>query len=61
MWGYPWLTRFTIVAMLAIVAAMAVIPEQRVALIFGLVSVAVMLIAYALRLRFPVHRQGALP
>jgi len=61
MWGYPWLTRFTIIAMLAIVAAMAVIPEQRVALIFGLVSVAVMLIAYALRLRFPVHRQGALP
>jgi GABA permease len=59
MWGYPWLTRFTIAAMLAIVAAMAVIPEQRVALLFGLVSVAVLLIAYALRLRFPLHRQGA--
>ena len=59
MWGYPWLTRLTIVAMLAIVAAMAVIPEQRVALLFGLVSVAVLLTAYALRLRFPVHRQGA--
>jgi GABA permease len=61
MWGYPWLTRFTIAAMLAIVAAMAVIPEQRVALIFGLVSVAVLLLAYALRLKFPVRRQGALP
>jgi GABA permease len=60
MWGYPWLTRLTIAAMLAIVAAMAVIPEQRVALLFGLVSVAVLLIAYALRLRFSVHRQGAL-
>jgi GABA permease len=60
MWGYPWLTQLTIAAMLAIVAAMAVIPEQRVALLFGLVSVAVLLIAYALRLRFPVHRQGAL-
>jgi GABA permease len=60
MWGYPWLTRLTIVAMLAIVAAMAVIAEQRVALLFGLVSVAVLLIAYALRLRFPVPRQGAL-
>jgi GABA permease len=60
MWGYPWLTRLTIAAMLAIVAAMAVIPEQRIALIFGLVSVAVLLIAYALRLRFPLHRQGAL-
>jgi GABA permease len=60
MWGYPWLTRLTIAAMLAIVAAMAVIPEQRIALLFGLVSVAVLLIAYALRLRFPLHRQGAL-
>ena len=60
MWGYPWLTRFTIAAMLTIVAAMAVIPEQRVALLFGLVSVAVLLIAYALRLRLPLHRQGAL-
>jgi GABA permease len=59
MWGYPWLTRLTIAAMLAIVAAMAVIPEQRTALIFGLVSVAVLLIAYALRLRFLFHRQGA--
>jgi GABA permease len=60
MWGYPWLTRLTIAAMLAIVAAMAVIPEQRVALLFGLVSVAALLIAYALRLRFLPHRQGAL-
>jgi GABA permease len=59
MWGYPWLTRLTIAAMLTIVAAMAVIPEQRVALLFGLVSVAVLLIAYALRLRFALHRQGA--
>jgi len=61
MWGYPWLTRFTIAAMIAIVVAMAVIPEQRVALIFGLASVGVLLIAYTLRLRFSVHRQGALP
>ena len=60
MWGYPWLTRLTIAAMLAIVAAMAVIPEQRVALLFGLASVAALLIAYALRLRFLPHRQGAL-
>jgi len=59
MWGYPWLTRLTIAGMLAIVAAMAFIPEQRFALLFGLVSVVVLLIAYALRLRFPVHRQGA--
>jgi len=64
MWGYPWLTRVTIIAMLAIVAAMAVIPEQRTALLFGFLSVALLLIAFVLRrralLRFPVHRKGAL-
>jgi len=64
MWGYPWLTRLTIIAMLAIVAAMGVIPEQRVALLFGLLSVAVLLVAFVLRhralLRFPARRQGAL-
>jgi GABA permease len=49
MWGYPWLTRFTIAAMLAVVAAMAVIPEQRAPLVFGLLSAAVMLAAYGLR------------
>jgi len=38
-----------IVAMLAIVAAMSVIPEQRASLVFGLVSVVVLLSAYALR------------
>src|ERR1700756_109150 len=35
MWGYPYLTRIAIAGMLAILAAMAVIPEQRVALLFG--------------------------
>jgi GABA permease len=49
MWGYPYLTRLTIVAMLAIVAAMAFIPDQRAPLVFGLVSVLVLLAAYALR------------
>jgi GABA permease len=64
MWGYPWLTRLSIIAMLAIVAAMGVIPEQRVALVFGLLSVAVLLIAFFLRhralLKFSAQRQGAL-
>ncbi len=64
MWGYPWLTRLTIAAMLAIVAAMGVIPEQRVALLFGVLSVMVLLAAFLLRrralLRFTIHRQGAL-
>ena len=49
MWGYPWLTCITIAGMLAILAAMAVIPEQRVPLGFGLASLAALLAAYALR------------
>jgi len=49
MWGYPWLTLLAIVTMLAIVAAMSVIPEQRAPLAFGLVSVALLLCAYTLR------------
>ena len=49
MWGYPWLTRVAIVGMLAILAAMAVIPAQRVSLGFGLVSAAILLGAWLLR------------
>ena len=49
MWGYPWLTCVAIAGMLAILAAMAVISEQRIPLAFGLVSAAVMLAIYALR------------
>jgi GABA permease len=49
MWGFPHLTRFAIVAMLAIVVAMALIPDQRAPLVFGIVSVIVLLVAYALR------------
>jgi GABA permease len=64
MWGYPWLTRLTIAGMLAIVAAMGVIREQRVALLFGVVSAAVLLGAFVLRrralLRFTIQREGAL-
>jgi GABA permease len=59
MWGYPWLTRFAILAMLAIVAAMAVIPKQRAALLFGLISVGVLLCAYALRRASQVRPQVA--
>jgi GABA permease len=57
MWGYPWLTRVAIVGMLAILTAMAVIPEQRVSLGFGLVSAAILLAAYLVRaaLRRPVR------
>jgi len=46
------------VAMLAIVAAMSVIPEQRAALAFGLVSVVVLLSVYALRRLVRVQAQA---
>jgi len=49
MWGYPWLTRIAIVGMVAILAAMAVIRDQRVSLGFGLASAAALLGAYLLR------------
>jgi GABA permease len=49
MWFYPHLTRFAILLMLLIVAAMGFIPDQRAPLIFGLVSVAVLLAAFGVR------------
>jgi GABA permease len=49
MWGYPYLTVFAILAMLAIVVAMAFIPDQRLPLLFGLASAAVMCLGYLLR------------
>jgi GABA permease len=52
MWGYPYLTVLAIVAMLAIITAMAFIPDQRAPLLFGLVSAAVMMLGYVARRRF---------
>ena len=52
MWGYPYLTALAISAMLAIVTAMAFIPAQRTALLFGVISALAMLAAYFLRRRF---------
>lgn len=51
MWGYPYLSWVAIVAMLAIVAAMAFIPDQRAPLLFGVVSTVVMLLGYVLSRR----------
>ena len=51
MWAYPYLTWVAIVAMLAIVAAMAFIPDQRTPLVFGIVSVLVLLVGYLFRRR----------
>lgn len=52
MWGYPYLTYLTIAAMVAIVVAMAFIPEQRTPLILGIVSLVVLLVAYVPRSRW---------
>lgn len=49
MWAFPKLTWVAIVAMLAIVAAMGFIEEQRAPLLFGIASVALMLGGYGLR------------
>ncbi len=56
MWGFPHLTRFAIGLMLLIVAAMAIIPDQRAPLIFGLISVVVLLAAYSARHRLRSRR-----
>jgi len=52
MWAYPYLTHVAIVGMLGIVLAMAFIPEQRTPLLFGLISLGVLLVSFGLRVRF---------
>jgi len=52
MWAYPYLTYLAIAGMLAILLAMAFIPEQRTPLIFGVASLAILLVAFILRTRF---------
>jgi GABA permease len=52
MWAYPYLTYLAIAGMLAILLAMAFIPEQRVPLLFGVASLGMLLIGYGLRVRF---------
>jgi GABA permease len=52
MWGYPYLTYLTIASMLCILLAMAFIPEQRIPLIFGILSLCILLLAFGLRQRF---------
>jgi GABA permease len=55
MWCYPGLTIVAIVMMLAIVAAMAFIPDQRLPLLFGIASALIMLAGYGLRRRLGVQ------
>jgi GABA permease len=52
MWAYPYLTYLAIAGMLGIVLAMGFIPEQRTPLIFGLISLGILLLAFGMRARF---------
>jgi GABA permease len=49
MWLYPWLTYLSIAAIVSVLVAMFVIPDQRPLLIASLVSLGVILIAYLIR------------
>jgi GABA permease len=52
MWAYPYLTYAAIAGMLGILVAMACIPDQRTPLIFGVASLGILLLSFAVRLRF---------
>jgi GABA permease len=52
MWGYPYLTYLAIAGMLGILLAMALIPDQRIPLLFGVVSLGLLLLGFAARRRF---------
>src|SRR5215208_3543659 len=57
MWLYPWLTYLSIVTMVAVLVAMYFIESQRPLLIASLISLGVILAAYALRRQFgPTQR-----
>lgn len=58
MWAYPYLTYFAIAGMLGIVVAMAFIPEQRIPLLFGVISLGIALLAFGVRLRFGARPEG---
>jgi GABA permease len=52
MWLYPYLTYLAIAGMIAILLAMAFIPDQRTPLIFGILSLGILLLAFIARSRF---------
>src|SRR5271170_1542345 len=52
MWAYPYLTYLAIAGMLGIVLAMAFIPDQRTPLIFGVISIGLLLLGFIARLGF---------
>jgi GABA permease len=61
MWAYPYLTYLAILGMLGIVVAMAFIPEQRTPLIFGVISLGLLLLAFGARRRFGGKPDMAMP
>jgi len=52
MWAYPYLTYVAIAGMFGIVLAMAFIPDQRTPLLFGVVSLGILLLAFGARAYF---------
>jgi GABA permease len=50
-----------IAGMLGIVLAMAFIPDQRTPLLFGLISLGILLLAFAARTRFGAKADFAMP
>lgn len=52
MWAYPYLTYLAIAGMLGILLAMAFIPDQRMPLLFGVISLALLLLGFGARQRF---------
>ena len=61
MWAYPHLTYLAIAGMLGILLAMAFIPDQQIPLLFGVISLGVLLLGFAARRRFgtPAHAAHA--
>src|SRR5829696_1080907 len=49
MWLYPWLTYLSIAAMLSVLIAMFIIPDQRPLIIASVISAIVILVAYLIR------------
>jgi GABA permease len=46
MWGYPYLTYVAIGGMIAILVAMAFIPDQRLPLLFGSLSLGILIVGF---------------
>jgi GABA permease len=56
--GYPYLTYVAIAGMLGIVVAMGFIPAQRTPLVFGVISLGILILAYRARVRFGAPAGG---